>query len=801
MAATAAPTPEKGIFKHPPELIQRHTRFCEHTIDAINRLIGVDKTQGVYNRHTVAGNGPSETVFGGNGASSKPRLLFDLGHHELLGKARELGCRYTYFVPVKSKQPYVADAPMPNPIPSDWVELGNEINVGEKEGTYLFSVPEHCAGIGGAQGTLVLRPNTSNEILRENFQRLLAVPEEFPLQVGVTAMMVPEDTILLPEPPYPGKGLTKEQARCVGFCARNPVTMIWGPPGTGKSVTLCGILGHALSMNLRVLILATANDALDSIAEKVYKIYTKGSDPNITRLVDEKRVTRYGSSPRAINYPEMSYSGREKAARSGKKTPPTVAESMAKDAVTFSTFFRFLHLKPSTYDMVLIDEVGFVNIPTIYAAAAVAGKKIVMCGDPRQNTPIFTYKVRDVGAAAATLFSRDIFRHNKLRIDVGDAEDPRLCALSTQYRMDDRLAEAVRLTNLYPRYASPEEGRTVTTSEQVALGCQPLPGRPLVILDSGILRPQTSNNFNQTHYELVKQLADSVLARPNIGSIGIVTPYRNQADAYHKWLTEFRIGKCRAGTVHKFQGSEAPLIFFDTVEAAPMAGPGGKPNSHFFTDEVKHGTGTINNLNVAVSRAKAKLIIIADVQYILQNLSSGCYLHRLISHVGEQGNIMSAEIALRTIGRSLGAQGDNSAYFDKAPDLFDGAQLFPTMAKDMKVSRQTIDLFSKEFDRIFFLRFLDKMTPLCKHNGMIVNFFIGHRFSAQDKIFIEKSIDNVPFFYRFKPADWKHGNDTFAVFDKRVYYQSVAATKNNILKGQLPRKVARYVFSAHEDKA
>jgi len=785
-------------FKHSEEIALKHQRFCEHTIEAINRLIGVDKTQGVFSCQTTASPAQSEIVFGRSGAQEKPRVQFTLGHHELLGKARELGCRYAYFIPQKCRYRFMPDQPLPNPIPSDWIEMGTDINTGPVDGTYLFGVPEQFSGLTGAQGTLVMRPNTSNEILRENYRNMLAAPENYPLDAAVISMGVPEHDIVTPRPPYPGANLTPEQGRCVGFCALNPVTMIWGPPGTGKSVTLCGILSYALAHGLRVLILATANDALDSIAEKVYKIYTSGKDPNIVRLVEAGMVTRYGSSPRAVNYPEISYSSREKFARATKKTPPTVSESMAKDAVTFSTFFRFLHLRPSIYDMVLIDEVGFVNIPTIYAAAAVAAKKVVMCGDPRQNTPIFTYKPQDVGNAAAVLFKRDIYRHNKLRIDVGDAPDPRLCALSTQYRMDDRIAEAVRITNLYPRYASPEDGRTISTSETVALACHPLPGEALVVVDTGNLHPRAAGNYNQTHFEMIKLATASALQRANIGGVGIVAPYRKQADAYHHWILDNRLGRCRAGTVHKFQGSEAPLVFFDTVEAQVI---GDKPNSHYFTDEIKHGAETINNLNVAVSRAKAKLVVVADVRYILDNLSPGCYLHRLFAHVGEKGHIVDAEVFLGQIGRRLGEKADDSAYFSKSPDLVSAPELFPVLGRDIVAARQTLDLFSRHFDRQFFMTLLDKVAPKCRQSGMTVNFYIGHRFSHEDKLFIEKAIDAVPFFYRFRPTDWKFGKDTFAVFDNRVYYQSVVSSEINILKGELPYQSARFVFSAGEKKA
>jgi len=778
---------EEVVFTHSPDVSLRNRRYCQSVLHAIDNLLAHDRNHGVFSKQTVASSAGAVHESSGK----KPTLSFDLGHHALLGLAQELGCKHAFFVPSRSLHPYIANEPIPYPVPSDWIPLGLDINPGHRDGSYLIRVSEELNGVVGATGVVVLRPNTGNEILRDNFKALHDSPEKFPLSAAVASLDLDEKSIIVPVPPYPGRGLTEEQARCVAHYLRNPVTMIWGPPGTGKSVTLCGILTAALSQNLRVLVLATAND---SIVEKVYKIHLSGKDPIISGLVDSQRITRYGYSRRIVNYPDLSFSYREKTARARKKSPGTALESMKNDAVTFSTFFRFLHLNPGDYDVVVIDEVGFVNIPTIYAAAATATKKVVLCGDPRQAKPIFTYKTHDVGLETERIFTDDIFRHNKLRIEVGDRADARLCMLTTQYRMDDRIAEAVRLTNLYPRYSSPQEGRTITTSEKVALGCFPAPGEALVILDTGLLRPYSSENYNQKHFEIIKLLASEALARTNIGHVGIVTPYKKQALSYHRWITEHKIARCRVGTVHKFQGSECPIVFFDTVESTSM---GAKPASHYFTDDIKYGTDTINNLNVAVSRAKAKLVVVMDVAYVQNNLSKGCYLHRLVSHAGALGNIVPAEVLLSVMGRQLGEQTSDHAYFSKRPDVVAGDHLISVFKNDISIARHSIDILSRNFDRLFFDRLLETLKPVCKHRGIVANFYIGHRLSAQDKAFLDRAVDQIPYFTRIKHSEWKHGPSTYIVIDNRVFYESGITDETSFLNKEIPGQSTRFVFPAH----
>ena len=73
-------------------------------------------------------------------------------------------------------------------------------------------------------------------------------------------------------------------------------------------------------------------------------------------------------------------------------------------------------------------------------------------------------------------------------------------------------------------------------------------------------------------------------------SVGIITPYRNQAEEVNKVL-----GQDIASTVHKFQGRECDTIIISTVDNEPTE----------FSDDA-------NLLNVAISRAKTRLRIVTN---------------------------------------------------------------------------------------------------------------------------------------------------------------------------------------------
>lgn len=84
-------------------------------------------------------------------------------------------------------------------------------------------------------------------------------------------------------------------------------------------------------------------------------------------------------------------------------------------------------------------------------------------------------------------------------------------------------------------------------------------------------------------------------------SIGIITPYRTQADAINQ-----AVGKDIASTVHKYQGRECDTIIMSMVDNSPTE----------FSDDA-------NLLNVAISRAKTRLCLVTNGNEIPQDSNLG----------------------------------------------------------------------------------------------------------------------------------------------------------------------------------
>lgn len=778
------------------EVLRFHKAWTGRVLDAARIISRLDKTQGIFAGAATTKPAPPEESMTGRGMVKKTRASFDIdigNQGKAYGVARELGCNRAFFIPERSPNQYASGDIIPSRIPNDWIPLGKNIETGLHESQILMHVPEHLAGMigGGTFGTIVMQPNTPTEILLERYQNLANNPDNYSLKVAHQALNFSEDGVSIPHsPPIPG--LPGEQSYCVAFAMSNPVTFIWGPPGTGKSVTLTETISAAISRGKRVLVLAVANDALDSIAEKIYGRYLGGGDRVLVEAVDSGRVTRYGVTHRTRHYKEISYSLKVKRARASGQTPPSTVETMGRDLISFSTFYRFLHLEDLQYDMVVVDEAGAVNLPFLYLCAAAAKWRLVICGDPRQTQPIFSYPVRDTGKEVSKLFTTDIYRHNHLRINPEDAPDSRLCALTVQRRMTGEIAQCVVDTRLYRAYLTPAD-RKLSKPEMAAIGCAPLPDRGLVLLDTSGLSPKTSDNSNRIHFEVGKIFAEYAGAVSGIGRVGVVCPYSNQAKLYRQWIHDNKLLKIQAGTVHAFQGSEAPYIIFDITESPRLDG---KPGFHTFTDEIKTGADeTINVLNVAVSRAKSKLVLVANVDYMLNYLNKECYLNRLVDRIFREGGALEASIAMEKLGKRLGGETDASSYFSKTPSDVESGFFWDVFSSDLKASRMSVDILGHKVDREFLYSLCGHLRKVSRANGLVVNFYIGGRLNKDDHLFIRKLVEEDAHFHLKKGADWPYSKISYAVFDSKVSYESHDRGKVEFLEGLIPVRSLRLVFS------
>ncbi len=262
-------------------------------------------------------------------------------------------------------------------------------------------------------------------------------------------------------------------------------------------------------------------------------------------------------------------------------------------------------MAPQRFDVVIVEEAGMAVLPSLFYCAAL-GQGAVMVGDPQQLPPIVQSREPYVYRA----MGRSIFA-----VTVPQPHDSELVVmLDTQYRMNPRIGDLVG--GLFYEGRLQHGGSTVET-EHIAAHA-PHPGQPLVVVDTHgqtqCATPDGSySRYNEMTAQTCVELAQEAVS-DGIESVAIITPYTEQSRLIRRLLSADRNldERVESRTVHRFQGGERDMVILDTVDAAPLppgvllAGKG-------------PGSSARNLINVSISRARGKLVIVADVAYFEQH--------------------------------------------------------------------------------------------------------------------------------------------------------------------------------------
>lgn len=459
--------------------------------------------------------------------------------------------------------------------------------------------------------------------------------------------------------------------------------LVWGPPGTGKS-RLVARAALELGREGRVLVTAHTNGAVDEIAARIAAI----ADPEALRA---HRIVRVGSEPGAAVHPELTLEravarrvelgaggirrtleGLERDYRLGSPggngaSPPPHARvnrllALARDRgdpevsrtlgrvmlevgrqsvraleeadVVLTTLARLAvreELRTLRFESLLLDEASTAPLPYVALAAALSARRAVAVGDFQQLPPV----VSSDGPAAARWLKTDVFRETGVvSPGAGGFRLPsprdRLCAmLDVQYRMDPDIRALVS-EFFY-------DGRLGDADEVLA---RPRARSPLLLLDTSELGPAVErvdgSRRNPVHAEVVTAFLERATAAGE-SDIAVVTPYRAQTRQLRD-LVRGRLGRAgpaglQMSTIHRFQGREKRIVIIDTVDAPP--------GRSWFLDE-RRNVDFPRLLNVALSRAREMLVVVASVEGLGRTLPQDALLRRILVRLSERGSHVRA---------------------------------------------------------------------------------------------------------------------------------------------------------------
>jgi len=297
-----------------------------------------------------------------------------------------------------------------------------------------------------------------------------------------------------------------------------------------------------------------------------------------------------------------------------------VEELVIKEASIVATTLTRAYLKDSIqtrrFDTVILDEASMAPIPALWIAASVAEKNAVVVGDPKQLPPI----VLSSHALSKKWLGRDIFEVAGLEDNYGHS----CCIdLKRQYRMHPDISSIPNKLI----YDGTLEDDPCTTNEDgltewYRVGWEH--DNPVLLVNTAsvgawvtsVPRVKGSSRLNFLSaticidiVELILNENRKILQDGKSPRVLVACPYRPHAQLLKILIDEQEFGnEVSAGTTHSFQGSEAEVVIFDLVNDEPHW------RVAMFTP--KYDDNMKKLLNVALTRAKHRLIIVGDFEYI-----------------------------------------------------------------------------------------------------------------------------------------------------------------------------------------
>lgn len=284
------------------------------------------------------------------------------------------------------------------------------------------------------------------------------------------------------------------------------------------------------------------------------------------------------------------------------------------------------------FDLVMFDEVSMAYVPQVIAAAALSKGKFLCVGDFRQLAPISQ-------CPDSQLLKKDIFSYLKIIDGTGHMYwHPWLVMLNEQRRMHPDIAG---FSNKYIYKRLLQNHKSVEDSRNAIVQAFPLPGDAMNLIDIAGTYCAADKNTDGSRFNILSAIiafSTAVCAsQQTVENVGIITPYAAQTRLIRAMLKDYTTRKesrISCATVHQFQGSESDIIMFDAVESYPKSAVGYLMG--------KDPDNIARLINVAVTRAKGKLITVANDKF-WDNLYTGTnhIFYKLLNYIKDGHNVVS----------------------------------------------------------------------------------------------------------------------------------------------------------------
>jgi uncharacterized protein len=346
---------------------------------------------------------------------------------------------------------------------------------------------------------------------------------------------------------------------------------IQGPPGTGKTYSAAHLVHALIAAGCRVGITAMSHAAIGKLLREILDVFRKKGDTDLLRAV---RNPGTDSTPR---HPGVTYGDNQCCARTDFNLVAGTTWLFASKA-----------MRAAPVDVLLVDEAGQLSLADALAASC-AATNLILLGDPLQLAQV-AHAVHPGGSGRSAL--DHILGLDEVLDDDPTMPDDRGVFLSKTWRMHDDVCGFIS-DEIYGGH----------------LGSHPDCKQQTTVAGTGLRRLRADHRGNSTQSPEEAELIAAEIAgligtpwtnqkgkvnRLTVKDFMVVAPYNDQVHTIRDRLaTDPRIAGVPVGTVDKFQGQEAAVVFFSMTTSSG--------------DDMTRGPEFLfsrNRLNVAISRAR-----------------------------------------------------------------------------------------------------------------------------------------------------------------------------------------------------
>jgi ATP-dependent RNA/DNA helicase IGHMBP2 len=428
-----------------------------------------------------------------------------------------------------------------------------------------------------------------------------------------------------------------QQAAVAKILAANELAIVHGPPGTGKTTTLVQAIKALVRRDgERVLVVAPSNTAVDLLSERLadegLNVLRIGNPVRVSErlqsLTLDSRMAEHNAikevkklKKKAGEFRDMAHKYKRnfgKAERDQRKALFDEARSimkeverleqyvledvLAKAQVVTATLVGASHytVRHLQYRTAVIDEAGQALEPACWIPVLKA-QRLVLAGDHCQLPP--TVKSDDAarGGLAITLMEKNVALHPEAVV-----------LLEEQYRMHDMImgysggAFYQGRLRAHPSVA----GHSLFAGDMPlsfidTAGC----GYEEQQQGSGLSNPEEAAFLLKHATRLVTELSAHYPAA-DFPSIAIISPYRLQVQLLqellpHSTALQPYLHRISVNTIDSFQGQERDIVYIGLTRS------NGDSRIGFLAE--------VRRMNVAMTRARKKLVVIGDSSTLSQS--------------------------------------------------------------------------------------------------------------------------------------------------------------------------------------